>query len=216
MRLSAVPETGQETVLCSHRRSYISVYVRQTRIVRQNNASLSLLLLWVFVTLGRLLGLYDQIKLKSASTRAVFVHLVGWLLTGTFGMMLMTVFNANATAFWVGVALYGLGNGPCVGYCYDLVNRMTVASEEGMSIVMFGLNFGASLVPYVTTVFWDRTAAGAVKSRVWKPGTLVWATLLTMLLPIPLLLAASQAGGTAEAPILAKSPKKLDKHDSLA
>ena len=36
-------------------------------------------------------------------------------------------------------------------------NRLTIASEKGMSIVMFGLNFGASLVPYGATLLWDDT-----------------------------------------------------------
>ena len=41
-------------------------------------------------------------------------------------------------ATWVGIALYGFGNGPCVGYIYDLNNRITIPSELGMAIVMSG------------------------------------------------------------------------------
>ena len=55
-----------------------------------------------------------------------------------------------------------------------------------MSIVMFGLNFGASLIPYLTTVFWDYTNVG--------PGVLIWTTLLSMFLPMPLLVAAAMVG----------------------
>ncbi|KAH8056979.1 hypothetical protein JL722_7204 [Aureococcus anophagefferens] len=114
----------------------------------------------------------DQINLKKQPTRAIFVHLTAWLFTGTFGMLLTTIFPNSGVCFWLGLSLYGLGNGPCVGYCYDLVNRMTIATEEGMSIVMFGLNFGASLVPYLTTVFWDYTGVGA--------DILIWTTLVSM------------------------------------
>lgn len=64
----------------------------------------------------------------------------------------------SSMAFWVSLVLYGFGNGPCVGYAYDLNNRLTVMTELGMSIVMFGLNFGASIVPYVATIIWDDTA----------------------------------------------------------
>jgi hypothetical protein len=56
----------------------------------------------------------------------------------------------------IGVAFYDLFNGPCVGYCYDLNNRITYPSEDSMAIVMFGLNFGASLVPYITALTWER------------------------------------------------------------
>ena len=55
-----------------------------------------------------------------------------------------------------------------------------------MSIVMFGLNFGASLVPYLTTVFWDYTGVGA--------DILIWTTLVSMFVPMPLLVAAAYVG----------------------
>ena len=66
--------------------------------------------------------------------------------------------TSNAYSAWFGIVLYGFGNGPCVGYCYDINNRITIPSEFGMSIVMFGLNFGASIVPYTATLLWDDTA----------------------------------------------------------
>jgi hypothetical protein len=56
-----------------------------------------------------------------------------------------------------------------VGYCYDINNRITIPSEFGMSIVMFGLNFGASIVPYLTALVWDDT------------GHAYWLTLVTFL-----------------------------------
>ena len=75
-------------------------------------------------------------------------------------MLLMLVWPDSPLCFWLGLALYGLGNGPCIGYCYDLNNRLTVPSETGMAVVMFGLNFGASLVPYGAAMLWDHTVAG--------------------------------------------------------
>ena len=158
-------------------------------------------MLWIAITAGRLLGLQDQINLKKRPTRDIFSHLGAWLLVGTFGMVLTASFSRRRWAFWAGLSLYGLGNGPCVGYCYDLVNRMTVATEEGMAIVMFGLNFGASLVPYLTTVLWDYTNVG--------PDVLIWTTLFSMFLPMPLLVAAAAVGKVGPvsgefAPILKK------------
>ena len=50
------------------------------------------------------------------------------------------------------------GNGPTIGYTYDLANRITVTTELGMSIIMLGLNAGASLVPYLTA--WAMTYVG--------------------------------------------------------
>eukprot|EP00622_Pseudochattonella_farcimen_P001492 FR736201.1.p1 GENE.FR736201.1~~FR736201.1.p1 ORF type:complete len:159 (+),score=11.50 FR736201.1:61-477(+) len=87
----------------------------------------------------------------------LYRHLTVWVLCGFLGSAVMWTWQDSATAFWVAIVMYGFGNGPCVGYCYDLNNRLTIASEKGMSIVMFGLNFGASLVPYGATLLWDDT-----------------------------------------------------------
>ena len=47
-----------------------------------------------------------------------------------------------------------------------------------MSIVMFGLNFGASFLPYITTLIWNRGGG---------PITLIVVIFLSMLIPLPLL-----------------------------
>jgi hypothetical protein len=65
-----------------------------------------------------------------------------------------------------------------VGYCYDLNNRITHPTELSMSIVMFGLNFGASLVPYMTSLVWNEGGG---------PKTLIVVTFLSMFVPLPLL-----------------------------
>lgn len=179
--------------------SYLTTYVKSTSAIHNDNASVSLLLLWLMITFGRLAGLYDQINLKKSTKRRVYVHLVGWLVVGTLGMVICALFPFQSWAFWLGISLYGLGNGPCVGYVYDLVNRMTVHSETGMSIVMFGLNFGASFIPYLTTIIWDRTPAG--------PPALIWVTLLTMFLPMPLLLLSATIGDVFSAPSAATTAK---------
>jgi MFS-type transporter involved in bile tolerance (Atg22 family) len=93
-------------------------------------------------------------------------------------MLLVLWFPNSGPVLWIGVAFYGLFNGPCVGYCYDLNNRITLPSEKSMAIVMFGLNFGASLVPYLNSVIW--TATGS-------PKTLIVTIFLSMFIPLPLL-----------------------------
>ena len=93
-------------------------------------------------------------------------------------MLLILWFPKNPESLWIGVAFYGLFNGPCVGYCYDLNNRITYPSEASMAIVMFGLNFGASLIPYITSLIWNRGGG---------PRTLIVMTFITMFVPLPLL-----------------------------
>merc|ERR1711998_777676 len=122
---------------------------------------MGLMVIWVMIACGRFGGLYDQIQLNQlggAAMNPIYSHLTGWIGCGLLGGAIWAIYPKNSVCFWLAICLYGFGNGPCVGYCYDLNNRLTVASETGMSIVMFGLNFGASLVPYAATLLWDDTS----------------------------------------------------------
>eukprot|EP00614_Pseudopedinella_elastica_P001895 CAMPEP_0172603302 /NCGR_PEP_ID=MMETSP1068-20121228/23529_1 /TAXON_ID=35684 /ORGANISM="Pseudopedinella elastica, Strain CCMP716" /LENGTH=489 /DNA_ID=CAMNT_0013404991 /DNA_START=330 /DNA_END=1799 /DNA_ORIENTATION=+ len=162
--------------------SYVEDFVLDSGVVDKSSKDLALLAVWVAIAVGRFGGLYDQIQINSLGVKGVhplYGHLTLWIWCGVIGGSLWASFPKSPWAFWAGVILYGFGNGPCVGYCYDLNNRLTVASEAGMSIVMFGLNFGASLVPYLTTLAWDHTALGF--------HVLPLATTLSMALPLPLL-----------------------------
>lgn len=144
-------------VLCS---SYIEDYVTQTGVIPASKKELALLIVWLFIAVGRFGGLNDQIRINRmgpVGIHTLYRHLTVWVLCGFLGGAVMWTWQDSATAFWVAIVMYGFGNGPCVGYCYDLNNRLTIASEKGMSIVMFGLNFGASLVPYGATLLWDDT-----------------------------------------------------------
>lgn len=174
--------------------SYIEDYVEDENGIKDSNKALALAALWSAITFGRLFGLWDQVTLnkrgqdeRAARERGLppphgksaldqlYSHIDLWLGTGALGCLLMLIWPSSSLAIWVGIILYGFGNGPCVGYCYDMNNRITVPSEFGMSIVMFGLNFGASLVPYLVVLAWDDTG---------KAYFLPLITLFTMVLPI--------------------------------
>mmetsp|Transcript_31029 Transcript_31029/g.82271 ORF Transcript_31029/g.82271 Transcript_31029/m.82271 type:complete len:461 (+) Transcript_31029:99-1481(+) len=145
-------------VLCS---SYIEDYVTQSGVIASSKKEYALLVVWLFIALGRFGGLSDQIRINRMGPigiHTLYTHLTVWVVCGFFGGLVMWIWMSSSFAFWVSIVMYGFGNGPCVGYCYDLNNRLTVASEKGMSIVMFGLNFGASIVPYTATLLWDDTA----------------------------------------------------------
>jgi dipeptide/tripeptide permease len=153
-----------------------------------------LLVVWVSITLGRLVGLGDQWRLRRHGDGRVYAHAASSLATGALGMALLAASDAqtNSRTFWVGVALYGLGNGPCIGYCYELLNRLTVASDEGMSIMNVGLNLGASLVPYITSKIWASTALSY--------HAIIWIPFLLMVLPLPFMALARVAAAHQAAP----------------
>ncbi|KAJ1430062.1 major facilitator superfamily domain-containing protein [Ochromonadaceae sp. CCMP2298] len=155
--------------------AYLTTYVLETGVLTAHAASMLILVLWIAITIGRVCGVQDQ---RFITNRSLPIHLTIFCAGGTASMLLVLSFPDSVVALWIGVAFYGLCNGPCVAYCYDLVHRLTLPSETGMSIVMFGLNFGASAVPYLTALVWSEGGG---------PITLIISTLLTMLLPLPLL-----------------------------
>jgi len=155
--------------------AYLSTYVDDTGVIDTSKESALVLVLWIAITIGRLAGVYDQRFLTNVTLP---VHLSIFLIGGFLSMLLVLWYPNSGPVLWIGVAFYGLFNGPCVGYCYDLNNRITFPSEESMAIVMFGLNFGASLVPYLNSVIW--TATGS-------PKTLIVTIFLSMFIPLPLL-----------------------------
>ena len=155
--------------------AYLDTYVDETGVIEVSMESRLVLVLWIAITIGRLAGVQDQ---RFLTNKTLPIHLSVLCLGGLLSMLIIIWFPNNASALWVGVAFYGLFNGPCVGYCYDLNNRITYPTEKSMSIVMFGLNFGASLVPYITTLIWGRGGG---------PKTLIYVIMISMTLPFPLL-----------------------------
>lgn len=155
--------------------AYLDSYVDSTEVISARESSWLIFVLWIAITVGRLAGVMDQFHLTNKTLPR---HLTVLCVGGTLAMLLVLTGPHNADFLWIGVAFYGLFNGPCVGYCYDWNNRTTFPSEKSMAIVMFGLNFGASLVPYLTSVIWESGCG---------PRTLIVVILLSMLLPLPLL-----------------------------
>jgi len=155
--------------------AYLDTYVDETGVIDSDNGPKLVLVLWIAITVGRLAGVQDQ---RFLTNKTLPIHLSILLLGGFLSMLLILWFPENPESLWIGIAAYGLFNGPCVGYCYDLNNRITYPTEKSMSIVMFGLNFGASLVPYLTTLAWNNGGG---------PRTLIVVIFLSMFVPLPLL-----------------------------
>ena len=153
--------------------SYLTTYVDETGVIAPNKATILIVALWIGISLGRLVGIFDQIRL---STERLYLHVYIQLWLGAIGMALVVAFPMSGPSLWTGVIVYGFFNGPTIGYIYDLCNRTTKASEKGMSIIMFGLNIGASLVPFLVSFTWENGAG---------PMTLPTTIMLSHLFPIP-------------------------------
>ena len=155
--------------------SYLYAFVDQTGMIDPTNRSRLMLLLWIAITVGRLAGVYDQ---SFVTNITLPYHLFALSVGAATSMLLVFSEPHRSIALWLGVGFFGLFNGPCIGYCYDLNNRLTYPSELSMSIVMLGLNFGASLVPYVSSFIWQETG---------DPWTLIWMCFICNSIPLCLI-----------------------------
>lgn len=160
--------------------AYLESYVDDTDVIDDSHAELLIVVLWVAITIGRLAGLQDQ---RHLTLPRLYRHSTILFLCGASAAAAIMCFQNSAFVLWTGIAAYGVFNGPTVGYCYDLNNRVTIPSEMGMSVVMFGLNFGASIVPYAISWIWDYTG--------WSQ-TLIVIVMLSHVFPYPLMLNAKR------------------------
>jgi predicted MFS family arabinose efflux permease len=177
--------------------AYLETYVVDTQVIDVNNKESLVLVFWICIAIGRFAGIQDQRFLTNSTLP---VHLGILLIGGAMGMLLILLYPNSSQCLWVGVASYGLLNGPCVGYCYDWNNRLTYPTELSMSIVMFGLNLGASVVPYILTVVWNYTFLG--------PYALPYLVMASMLLPFPFLVISQSLSydPTVNPQIVSQSP----------
>ena len=160
--------------------SYLYTYVNDTAIIEEDYKSILLLCFWIAIAIGRLAGVYDQ---RFVTNTTLPIHLFVQSAAASLSMLLILLFPYTASAFWIGIIFFGLFNGPCIGYCYDYNNRLTYPSELSMALVMLGLNFGASLVPWLTSYLWNKFQ---------DPYILIWVCLVCNFVPMCLVFTAKK------------------------
>lgn len=164
---------------CVSATAYIESYIDQTGVISKYQKGHLIFVLWMSITIGRILGVQDQ---RSFTDVGLTKHLTLLCLGGFLSMMIIFIFPGNPIVFWIGIASYGLFHGPTIGFTQDLNNRLTLTTEKSMAIVMFGLNCGASFVPYVATILWSSNGN--------RPLVLIAVIGFSMLIPLPMLYVA--------------------------
>jgi predicted MFS family arabinose efflux permease len=160
--------------------AYITEYVMDLGVLPSSDISLLITVLWLAISVGRLIGIQLQ---RSISLGKLYGESLALFIAGAVAILFLPLFPHSQVVLWLCVSIYGVVNGPTVGYAYDLNNRLTVPSETGMSIVMFGLNCGSSFIPFSISKVW---------STVDSPEVLSYFVLASQLLPIPALLMVRQ------------------------
>lgn len=134
--------------------AYLESYIDDTGVIESSQEGLLLVDLWIGIAFGLVIGLLD---LRTASLPRLYRHASIAFVCGGVAASTILIFQTSPVALWMGVAGFGLFNGPTVVYCYDLQRRITNPSEAGISLVMFGVNFGPCVVPYVFSLVDDAT-----------------------------------------------------------
>lgn len=158
--------------------AYLTQYVEDTGVMNENLASALIVVLWTSITAGRLVGLQAQ---RHMTLGRLYGESTFLFIAGSLSILLVLFFPNSAGVLWTSVALYGFLNGPTVGFCYDLNNRTTLPCETGMSVIMFGLNSGASFIPYVISALWEAFDL---------PIILMVTVFISQIVPYPLMLLA--------------------------
>ena len=154
--------------------AYLNDYVIETKVIEEGNATVLVLVLWITIAIGKMVGIVDQTTLTDETCLS---HLFALLIGSTAAMGLIISDYHSATMLWIGISLYGLFSGPRIGYVYDFLNRATYPTELSMSIVMFGVNLGASVVPYSVPLLWSASRG---------PSALMIVLFLSSVITIPL------------------------------
>ena len=185
--------------------AYMASYLEQTNVIAFPERSKVILVFWAFVSVGRLIGVVDQ---RFLTDESLVHHLSLCCGLGAFVLLPLICLSSSATALWLSVALYALLYGPTVAYCHDLNNRLTLPTEQSTAIVMFGINCGASFVPFITSHVWESCRS---------PSVLMIFLFLSMLLPLPLALCSSRLSYKTKLPEFdAKRPLTFFEYHSLS
>ena len=175
--------------------TYFYQFLRQTEIAELRFYTAMLSLCWSSTTACRLWGIWDQQRVPFAHYRVLFHRCECFLAAGALALGLFLLY-INKYTLWTVLAVYGVANGPLLGYVFDLNNRLTVATAKGTAILKFGFNMGSSLVPYLVGVCWH---------HYHYPLSVFDGVFLTMAIPM-LLFDRAHARGSAQGRVRRPAP----------
>ena len=138
--------------------AYIESYVAQTGIVEAQYKSRVVFVLWISITIGRFVGLQDQISL---SDFGLVVDLSMFCIGGFLAMLLIFLYPHSPNALWFGVAMYGFFHGPTVGFCqvgfilflFDCINLDDVTPPLTYLYLFISLTFYSYFYSFLSLTY---------------------------------------------------------------
>lgn len=119
-----------------------TAFLRQFAFDTSGSSQRSLLIvcLWLAITLGRVIGLRDQLTLTLVR---LYRHASTLSAAGACAMFVLLVFNRSTVMLWMTVTAFGLFTGPLLGYGYDLSTRVSPNPATSTAVAQFGITAGA-------------------------------------------------------------------------
>lgn len=102
--------------------------------------ALLIVCLWLAITLGRVVGLRDQMTLTLVR---LYRHAAALCAAGAAAMFVLLVFNRSTVMLWITVVAFGIFTGPLLGYGYDLSTRVSPNPATSTAVAQFGITAGA-------------------------------------------------------------------------
>ena len=154
---------------------YLPTYINSVSFKDSFLSPKLLLILWLGIMIGRIIGIID---LNSVMTHAIPNHLSFILIVGLSSMLPITWFPHSEAALWIGMAIFGLCNGPCIEYAVLLYYKMGNHMETPITSFAIGLHVGSGLVPFMAAFLWSSGGGH---------NTLTVILFLSMLIPLIIL-----------------------------
>ena len=133
---------------------------------------------WITVTIGRFIGVIDQVDL---TVNSLILQLAVLTFIGIIAMII-PICSVTTPAIWFGIVIYGFCMGPIPGFVNDLIARITYSSDFSFTFVLIGSNFGLTFVPFMTASIWNDESVHSMTFLIVLLVAMLLACMLTPLL----------------------------------
>jgi hypothetical protein len=154
--------------------TYLETFADESAAESITVANYQVTIFWLAVCIGRLIGVMDQFELVSREN--IVLRISGWSFASCVCALFWFGFPYTLDSIWVCVVLMGFLFGPTIGYCLDLLHRITLPTTASTALALMVMNVGGFIVVYIGAIIWN-AGAGAL--------TLVYVSFITLLLSTP-------------------------------
>lgn len=138
--------------------SYLEDYIDDQGLDGGKWSDYWVLAYWTTIITGQLIAIFNQVR---CSTALLLVLQGSFTVICIFLFSLVLILPTNSTFLWFAVLTFGILQGICEGFCFDIANRIIRPTPISATITLLILNLSVDGIPYLVTVFWDVANLGS-------------------------------------------------------